>query len=121
MPAPIWPAPMTPMVRNSGIGGEALRAGVLALTTPAAPWPLELVRQLGHDLEQVADQAVVGDLEDRRLLVLVDRDDDLRVLHPGQVLDGARDADRDVEVGGHDLAGLADLPVVGRVAGVDRG
>ena len=31
----------------------------------------------GHDLEQVAHQAVVGDLEDRRLLVLVDRDDDL--------------------------------------------
>ena len=74
---------------------------------------LELFGELGHELEQVADQAVVGDLEDRRLLVLVDRDDHLAVLHPGQVLDGAGDADRDVELGRHDLAGLADLPVVG--------
>ena len=43
---------------------------------------------------EVGDEAVVGDLEDRRLLVLVDGDDDLRVLHPGQMLDRARDADR---------------------------
>ena len=78
-------------------------------------------RQLRHDLEQVADQAVIGDLEDRRLLVLVDGDDDLAVLHAGQVLDGAGDADGDVELGRHDLAGLADLVVVGHEAGVDRG
>ena len=31
-----------------------------------------------HDLEQVADDAVVGDLEDRRLGILVDRDDGAR-------------------------------------------
>src|SRR2546422_4204880 len=34
---------------------------------------LELLRQLRHDLEQVGDDPVVGDLEDRRLGVLVDR------------------------------------------------
>ena len=33
--------------------------------------------QLGHDLEQVANEANVGDLEDRRILVLVDGDDGL--------------------------------------------
>ena len=32
--------------------------------------------ELGQDLEEVADEAVIGHLEDRRLLVLVDRDDD---------------------------------------------
>jgi len=37
------------------------------------------------------------------------------------VLDGARDADGDVELGRDDLAGLADLVVVGGVACVDRG
>ena len=31
-----------------------------------------------HDLEQIADDAVVGDLEDRRVGVLVDRDDRAR-------------------------------------------
>ncbi|GAB1461602.1 hypothetical protein MASR2M50_33770 [Thauera sp.] len=37
------------------------------------------------------------------------------------MLDRARDADRDVELRRDDLAGLADLVVVGHVAGVDRG
>ena len=41
----------------------------------------QLLVEFGQDLEQIADQAVIGDLEDRRLLVLVDRDDDLRILH----------------------------------------
>src|SRR3546814_13480632 len=42
--------------------------------------------QLGQDLEQVADQDVVGDLENRRLLVLVDGDDHLAVLHSSEEL-----------------------------------
>ena len=81
----------------------------------------ERLFELRQDGEEVADEAVVGDLEDRRLLVLVDGDDDLRVLHAGEMLDGAGDADRDVELRRDDLAGLADLPVVRRVAGVDGG
>jgi L-aminopeptidase/D-esterase-like protein len=60
------------------------------------------VLPLGH-------QAVVGDLEDRGLAVLVDRDDGLAALHAGEVLDRARDRDGDVEVGRDDLAGLSDL------------
>jgi Ethanolamine utilization protein EutJ (predicted chaperonin) len=62
-----------------------------------------------HGLNRSADEADVGDLEDRGVLVLVDGDDGLAVLHAGQVLDRARDADRDVDFGGDDLAGLADL------------
>src|SRR5258706_14895392 len=34
----------------------------------------DLLRQLGHDLEQIAHQSIVGDLEDLRLGILVDRD-----------------------------------------------
>ena len=37
------------------------------------------------------------------------------------MLDRAGDADGDVEVGRHHLAGLADLVVVGHIAGIDRG
>ncbi len=51
----------------------------------------------GSDLEQVADDAVVGDLEDRGVGVLVDRDDHLRRRHPGEMLDGAGDPAGDVE------------------------
>ena len=70
---------------------------------------LDRVGQLRGDLEQVADDAEVGDLEDRRLRILVDRDDRLGRLHAGPVLDGAGDAQRDVQLRRHGLAGLADL------------
>ena len=43
---------------------------------------LQLPRQLRHQLEQVADEPDVRDLEDRGVLVLVDRDDHLGFLHP---------------------------------------
>jgi hypothetical protein len=71
------------------------------------------VGQLGDDLEQVGDEPVVRDLEDRRVGVLVDRDDDLAVLHAGEVLDRSRDADGDVELRRDDLAGLPDLQSLG--------
>src|SRR5690606_1115939 len=61
--------------------------------------------ELRHDLEQIAYQAVVGHLEDRRFFVLVDRNDHLGVLHARQVLDGTGDADRDVQLRCDDLAG----------------
>jgi hypothetical protein len=48
-------------------------------------------------------------LEDGRLGVGVDCHDGLRVLDARHVLDRAADAECDVEIRGHDLAGLADL------------
>src|SRR5437868_2190517 len=70
-------------------------------------WGLERCGQFGDGLEQVRDQAVVRDAEDRRLRVLVDRDDQLAVLHAGQMLDRTGDAHGDVQVRRDDLAGLA--------------
>ena len=70
------------------------------------------LRERGNHLEHVADDAVVRDLEDRRLVVLVDRDDRLRGAHAGQVLDRAGDADRDVQLRTHLPPGLADLVAV---------
>ena len=83
------------------------------------PKRLERFFKLRQDGEKITDEAVVGNLEDRGFLVLVDGDDDLRVLHAGQMLDGAGDADRDVELRCDDLAGLADLPVVRGIACID--
>ena len=50
---------------------------------------IELFRELGQQGEQVAHQTIVGDGEDRRGRVGIDGDDDLAVLHAGEVLDGA--------------------------------
>jgi hypothetical protein len=80
---------------------------------------LQLAQQLRYHREQVADQPDIRNLEYRRILVLVDGDDDFAVLHACQMLDRAGDADRDVDFGGDDLAGLADLIVVGDIACVD--
>src|SRR5215510_904417 len=60
---------------------------------------LELFGQLGHDLEEIGDDPEVGDLENRRLRILVDGDDHLRRAHPGQVLDRARDAEAEIKLG----------------------
>src|SRR5450756_68414 len=78
----------------------------------------DVLDELGDDGEQVADDAEVGDLEDRGLGVLVDRDDRLGGLHACPVLDGAGDADRDVQLRRDGLAGLADLELVRVPAGV---
>jgi hypothetical protein len=50
----------------------------------------------GDNFEQIADDAVVGDFEDRRILVLVDCGDCARTLHSHDVLDGAADPQREV-------------------------
>ena len=50
---------------------------------------------------------------------VVDRHDHLRVLHTRQMLDRTRDATGNVQLRRHDLARLAHLQVVGRVARID--
>src|SRR5579859_3845595 len=110
MPLPICPAPITPTV-SIIVDSQAF---AFALFT-------QLVGQFRQGLEQIGHQTVIGDLEDRRLFVLVDGDDHLAVLHAGQMLDGAGDAHRHIELGGDDLAGLADLEIVRGIAAVHRG
>src|SRR4051812_37263926 len=69
----------------------------------------DLRRQAGYHLEQIADDAVVRDLEDRRVLVPVDGDDGLGRAHAREMLDGTGDTDRDVEIRTHQSARLPDL------------
>ena len=104
-----------PLERRKAAATEA--GGLRA--TPVLLALADLLGGLRDDLEQVADHAEVGQLEDRRLGVLVDRDDRLRGLHAGPVLDGAGDAECDVQLRGDRLAGLPDLELVRVEAGVD--
>src|ERR1700712_4723544 len=83
------------------------------------PSRLERLLEFGKDFEEVADKAVIGDLEDRGFLVLVDRDNDLGVLHARKVLDRAGDAAGYIQLRCDDLARLPDLPVVRGVSRVD--
>src|SRR5664279_4640365 len=140
MPLPIWPEPITPTfliiaaILSSHLGtARVFRACPSLAKTPARIRPAvsllakllaklaEFLGQLRNRLIEIRDQAVIGDLEDRRVLILVDRHDHLGILHAGEMLDRAGNADRDVELRRHHLAGLADLPVIRRISGVDRG
>src|SRR5262249_12879636 len=110
-----WPRQRIPgaSVTGTGCRTQAEPGSALALG--------DFLGQLGSDVEQVADHTEVRDLEDRRLRVLVDRDDRLRGLHTGPVLDRAGDAQRDVQLRRHRLTGLADLVLRRVVTRVDRG
>src|SRR4029453_2515306 len=104
--------------RPAAVGGPA--PGVAGGCSSALPLG-DLVGESGDDLEQVPHHPEVGDGEDRRVGVLVHRDDRLGGLHPGPVLDGPGDADGHVQLGRDRLAGLPDLVLVGVPAGVDGG
>ena len=77
--------------------------------------------QRGQNLQRIADDAVVGKVEDRRVGVGIDRNDHVRGLHADAVLDRARDAGRNVELGSHRLAGLANLTVSTHPASLHAG
>src|SRR6516164_4543300 len=141
MPLPICPAPTTPIFRiENGILSD--RAFGLSLTSImfirlylcGSQWPsdrlalfasrstaklAELGSELRQRLVEIGHEAVIGNLKDRCVRVLVDGHDNLGILHAGKMLDRARYADRNVEFGRDDLAGLAHLPVVRGVAGID--
>src|SRR3546814_457984 len=74
-----------------------------------------------QNCEQVANDPIVGNLEDRRFLILVDRDDDFGILHAGEMLDRSRNSDRDIEIRRNNLPRLTNLPVVRGVTGIDGG
>src|SRR5215472_13526157 len=78
-------------------------------------------RQGGHDLEQVADDPEIAELEDRGVRVFVDRHDESRAAHSDLVLDGARDPDGDVQLRRNGLAGLAHLMAVRYPSCIDDG
>ena len=65
------------------------------------------------DFEEIADDAVIRDLEDGRIFILIDGHDALRAFHADQVLDGSADADGEVDLGRDGLAGAADLALHG--------
>lgn len=59
---------------------------------------LQFICELWHSLEQIRDQSVIGHLKDRSFRILVDCHNCLRVLHPGQMLNRARDTDRYIQI-----------------------
>src|SRR5262249_19374994 len=92
----IVPGRRTPEVLGPAAGaaaGGCRRTG----TFSAAPCG-DFVGQLRHHGEEVAHDTEIGELEYRRLRVLVDHGDRLRRLHSGAVLNCPGNSDREVEL-----------------------
>jgi len=90
------------------------------LEEPAADERQIRLGQRRDDGEEIPDDSEIGDPEDRRLRVLVDGHDVLGSRHPREMLDGARHAGRNIEVGPDHASGLTDLMLVIDPPGVDR-
>ena len=75
----------------------------------------------GDKLGHIAHHPIIGDLEDGRLGVAVDRDDGLALVHAGEMLNRAGDADSNVEFGLNGFARLSHLLGVRPPTRVDNG
>ena len=76
--------------------------------------------QLRYDFKQITDNAVIRDLENRRVWIFIDRHDDFGILHARLVLNRAGNTHRDVQLRRDDFAGLADLQIIGHKARIHR-
>src|SRR5215467_10337106 len=70
------------------------------------------------DVKQVSYYSVGRQLENRRFLVFVDRQDRTGILHSDLVLDRTRNTQRDIKFRSHRLTRASDLPVHGEPAAV---
>ena len=105
-------------------GHEPVRLDDVLNTHPSARSTfafLDLFDGAVEHLVQVAHDPKISKSEDRRLGILVHRDDGLGGLHSSTVLDGAGNASSNVQLRRNGLAGLADLVRVRIPAGVDGG
>src|SRR3990172_2524767 len=75
----------------------------------AAGSGLERLDHRGQELEDVRHDPDVGDFEDRRARVRVDRDDEPGILHARHVLHRSTDPAGHVELRTHGLSALPDL------------
>ena len=119
---------MAPGVSNpprcAGRWGIAVKLQVVEAMPPGAGSAqphLERLCQRRDYLEEILHNAIVCELEDGGLGVLVNGHDGLGSAHACQMLDGARDAACDVEVRLHRLACLPYLMGIGDPAGIHRG
>src|SRR5665213_329403 len=88
------------------------RAPSVQLTQSGSPARLCFLHRSGkywNNLKQVTHNPVVGDLENRCFLVLVDRDDRARRTHAGKMLNRSRYSHRDVQLWAYESACLPNL------------
>jgi len=87
-------------------------------------WRNPLPERLGErwqETDRIGHDADMREVEYWSILIGVDCEDEIGALHAGSMLDGARNARRDVKLGPDSLASLTDLPFGGYPAALDQG
>ena len=74
---------------------------------------LQLLGQSGNYLVQVAYDTVVSHIEDRRGLILVDGNNEIRLFHTCYMLNSTGDTDCKVNLRTNGLTGLSNLQILG--------
>src|SRR5215475_3659586 len=102
---------------------DVLRHEAIVASGKISTWStldlIEFRSQLRQGLVEIGHKTIVGHLEDRRLLILVDSNNHLRIFHPSEMLYRSRNTNSDIKFGCDHLAGLAHLPIVRRIAGIN--
>lgn len=62
-----------------------------------------LLDEIRDSVEEISHESSVGNLEDWRIRVLVDSDNQLRLFHPCKMLNGSRDTNSNIELRSNDL------------------
>src|SRR5215468_12103105 len=73
---------------------------------------LDLFSEDGNDFKQIADDAIVGDVEDWCFRIFVDCDDGAGIFHADQMLNGAGDPRRNIKFRRHGWPRRSVLPTV---------
>ncbi|MNJ73792.1 hypothetical protein D3C77_706330 [compost metagenome] len=76
--------------------------------------------QLGNGLKQIRYQTVIRYLKDRCLFILVNRNNNLGILHTRQMLNGPGNTHGNIQLWCDNLARLPDLHIIGDKTGVNR-
>ena len=69
---------------------------------------LNLAVRAGNHLENIANNAIIGNLKDRRVLIAVHRHNRARGLHPDNMLNRAGNTAGDIQLGIDSFAGMSD-------------
>src|SRR5438094_8383554 len=72
---------------------------------------LDLFRKHRQHFEEIADDSIIGNVEDRGFGILINGHDGLGVLHSNQMLNRSGDAHGDVKFRSHSLTGRANLTI----------
>src|SRR5581483_1505409 len=90
---------------------ESIFHSVPSASSPS-DWLFKSAIEFWKNGEQISNQSVICNLEDRSLLVFIDRDDNFGVFHTGEMLDRSGNTNCYIKLRRYHFSSLPNLPIV---------